>query len=132
MEEAMWTKISSVLAIAIVIAGISPGFWADATLLAARLRKPSDFLSLTQRAKKLAWRDLHNEAVHYYGRPWFATIDRWVVPPRITLKPVTHRAARDVPALANYDFAIDKGKLLIVNPADRAIAEVIAPERHFG
>jgi hypothetical protein len=30
-----------------------------------------------------------------------------------------------VPALRPYDFAIVQGKLLIVNPSDRKIAEVI-------
>ncbi|HTV27402.1 MAG TPA: hypothetical protein VMF32_06445 [Xanthobacteraceae bacterium] len=128
----MWKQILNALAIAIVIASISAAPTTDATLSAARVHKPSDFLSLTHREKRLAWRDLHNQAAHHYGRPWFATIDRWIVPPRITLKRVTHRAARNVPALAGYDFAIDKGRLLIVNPTDHAIAEVIAPQRHFG
>ncbi len=38
---------------------------------------------------------------------------------------VPSKAARDVPALRPYDFAMVQGKLLIVNPSDKKIAEVI-------
>ncbi len=43
-------------------------------------------------------------AIHHYGVPWFEPIDRWVLPPTVTVKPDTSRAARDVPGLAGYDF----------------------------
>jgi hypothetical protein len=74
-------------------------------------------------------RDLHRHATHYYRVPGFEPIEHWVLPPAVTLKPVTGGAARDVPALVGYDFVIVEGMLLIVNPTDRAIAEVIGPRQ---
>jgi hypothetical protein len=121
------------LAIAVAIASNA----AIPTASARRsIGRPSDMLSLTHREKGLAWRDLHRHATHYYRVPGFEPIDHWVLPPVVTVKPVTSGAARDVPALMGYEFVIVEGMLLIVNPTDRAIAEVIAPrpdsieERH--
>ena len=128
----MRKEISSALAIATFIAGISAISIANAMLSAPSAKRPGDFLSLTYREKRLAWRDLHKQAIHHYGVPWFAAIDRWVLPPSVRVKPVTRRALRDIPALAGYDFAIMQGLLLIVNPTDRAVAEVITPRRHLG
>jgi hypothetical protein len=39
---------------------------------------------------------------------------------------VTTRAANDVPALNPYRFAMMEHKLMIINPSDGKIAEVIA------
>ncbi len=38
---------------------------------------------------------------------------------------MTKQAMSDVPVLNPYDFAMVQGKLLIVNPSDRKIAEMI-------
>ena len=48
-----------------------------------------------------------------------------VVPSGVKIAPVPGKAARDVPALRRADFAMLQHKLLIVNPADKKIAEVI-------
>jgi hypothetical protein len=123
----MWKQISSALAIAMIIVRVSAVPVANAGLSALSISQPGDILSLTHHEKRLAWQDLHRQAIHHHGVPWFETIDRWVLPPRFTAKPVTSRAARDVPALAGYDFAIVDDMLVIVNPTDHAVAEVIAP-----
>ena len=39
---------------------------------------------------------------------------------------VPSKAARAVPSLRPYDFAMVQGKLLIVNPSDKKVAEVIS------
>jgi hypothetical protein len=49
-----------------------------------------------------------------------------VVPNGVKIAPVTGKAASDVPALKPYNFAMLQHKLLIVNPSDKKIAEVIA------
>lgn len=89
-------------------------------------------LALTHAEKKLVWRDLSKRAFHYYGVPWFETIDRWALPNTIKIKPVTRRAMHDVPSLAQYDFAVVEGDLLLVNPADRTVVGVIRPYKHVG
>ncbi len=48
-----------------------------------------------------------------------------VVPSAIIIEPVPSKAASDVPSLRPYDFAVVQGKVLIVNPSDRKIADVI-------
>lgn len=122
----MWKQISSALAIAMIIVSVSAVPVANAGPSALSISQPGDILSITHR-ERLAWRDLHRQAIHHHGVPWFETIDRWVLPPRFTAKPVTSRAARDVPALVGYDFAIVEDMLVIVNPTDHAVAELIAP-----
>jgi|GEM_PF-3462236 hypothetical protein len=51
------------------------------------------------------------------------------VPPAVTIRPVTRKGARHVPTLAPYDFAMVQGRLLIVNPRDMIVAEVIRSPR---
>ena len=48
-----------------------------------------------------------------------------MVPNTVTTAPITSKAASDVPALKPYNFAMLQHKLVIVNPADKKIAEVI-------
>ena len=52
--------------------------------LALSISQPGDILSLTHHEKRLAWQDLHRQAIHHHGVPWFETIDRWVLPPKFT------------------------------------------------
>jgi Protein of unknown function (DUF1236) len=48
-----------------------------------------------------------------------------VLPTTIKLQPVPSKAGSAVPALKAYDFAMVNGKLLIVNPSDKKIVEVV-------
>jgi hypothetical protein len=48
-----------------------------------------------------------------------------VVPKTVTTAPVNTKAAEAVPALKPYRFAMVQKKLIIVNPLDHKIAEVI-------
>ena len=48
------------------------------------------------------------------------------VPNTIVIAPVTAQAGGDVPALKPYSFAMVQKKLVIVNPSNRKIADVIA------
>ena len=62
-------------------------------------------------------------AVNQYLPPGFSTSVGWALPNTIRIKPITHKAARYVPPLKPYDFAMVEGSLLIVNPSDKIIAE---------
>ncbi len=90
---------------------------------------PSDLLLLTRAQQKTAWRDLHKRLRDQYGPPGFSTLVGWGLQPAVTVRPVTRKAARNVPALRPYDFAMVQGRLLIVNPSDMIIAEVIRSPR---
>ena len=48
-----------------------------------------------------------------------------IVPSTLKIEPVSNKLASAVPAVKAYDFAMVKGKLLIVNPSDKKIVEVI-------
>ena len=48
------------------------------------------------------------------------------VPNTIVIAPVTAQAGSDVPVLKPYSFAMVQKKLVIVNPSNRTIANVIA------
>lgn len=88
-------------------------------------RVASDTLSLTSTDRKTAWSDLRKEAAtQNEPRSFDATVGA-VVPTALNIEPVPTNVADAIPALRPYDFAIVPGKLLIVNPADKKIVDVI-------
>ena len=44
----------------------------------------------------------------------------------VPIKAVPTKTARDVSQLRPYDFAMVSGKILIVNPKDRTVAQVLS------
>jgi hypothetical protein len=87
-------------------------------------RSAGDMLSLTSTQQKSAWKDLGKSASQN-APSGFQPMVGEVVPNAIKIEAVPSKAATDVPRLKPYDFAVVEGKLLIVNPADKKIAEVI-------
>ena len=85
---------------------------------------PSDSLTLPSTQQKTAWNDLHGKNKQNAPSGFTATVGS-VVPNKLKIKPVPSKAASDVPALQPYDFAMVQHKLLIVNPSDRTIVDVI-------
>ena len=88
-------------------------------------RPASDTLNLTSTQRKTAWNDLSREASKQTLPSGFKATVGSVVPGTFKIEPVPSKADRDVPSLKPYDFAMTPGKLLIVNPSDKKIAEVI-------
>jgi hypothetical protein len=87
-------------------------------------QRASDSLSLSAAQQKTAWNDLSDLAAQ--STPvGFDAIAGSKVPNALTIKAVPSKTERDVSQLRPYDFAKIQGKLLIVNPSDRMIAEVI-------
>jgi hypothetical protein len=95
------------------------------------LGRASDILILSRAQQRRAWDDLHRVAVSQYLPPGFSASIEWVLPNSVRIKPVSRKARRQVPALKPYDFAIVHNTLVIVNPYDRIIAEVIPRWRGF-
>jgi hypothetical protein len=95
----------------------------------ARLRmslSPTDSINLTKAQRKAAWRDLYVKSLNQKKPAGFNATVGAAVPDSVTLAPITDQAANDVPALRPYNFAMLQHKLLIVNPVDKKIAEVIS------
>jgi len=84
-----------------------------------------DTLNLTSTQQKTAWNDINKTASIQSAPANFDATARASVPGSVKVSAVPRKAARDVPALRPYDFAMVQGKLLIVNPADKKVAEVI-------
>jgi hypothetical protein len=108
------------LVAALSLAGIS------AASAATKMAQPaSDTLSLSSTQQKTAWNDLYVKSLNQKAPSGFEATMGAVVPSKVKIAPVTGKAASDVPALKTYDFAMLQHKLLIVNPRDKKIAEVI-------
>ena len=84
-----------------------------------------DTLSLTSTQQKTAWNDINKTASIQSAPAKFDATPGAALPSSVKVSAVPSKAARDVPALRPYDFAVVQGKLLIVNPSDKKIAEVI-------
>lgn len=107
------------LAAALLFAGVTAASAAGMAQSSA-----SDSLSLTNTQQKTAWQDLHGK--NQQSAPsGFMAASGTAVPTTLKIQPVPNRTATAVPKLKPYDFAMVKGKLLIVNPSDRTIADVI-------
>lgn len=130
----MKKRASFALAAAALLAGVSA---ASAAGMQARSTGPkmlggaADSPSLNRIQQKVAWAELRSHATDQNAPSGFNATAGSVVPNSITIRPVTKKVAGDVPALKSYDFAIVQGRLLIVSPSDKKIAEVIRKGSFF-
>jgi len=126
MEIAMKTPTSVVLATAAVllvgVAAASAGGIPSSNTMSPPAK---DTLMLSNAQQKTAWRDLYTKALSQSAPSGFDATVGAVVPNGVTTAPVPAKAASDVPALKPYNFAMLQKKLVIVNPSDHKIAEVI-------
>ena len=129
---------AAVLAAAISAAAVGPASAADgANAPAAKLQsdktqsadataQPADMLTLSDAQQKTAWQDLYMDSLNQNTPPGFDLVVGATVPNTIVTAPVTAQAGSDIPALKPYSFAMVQKKLVIVNPSNRKIADVIA------
>ena len=113
----IWTSIALAVAVALSAATVV----AAATM--SQAPKAADSLNLTAAQQKTAWQDLSTPPLNQSAKdvdPGF------VVPNSVQLAPMPPKAAGDLPVLKPYDFAMLHHKIVIVNPSDRVIAEVIS------
>jgi hypothetical protein len=86
-----------------------------------------DSLSLSSEQQKSAWQDISKSATKVKAPAGFTAKVGEVIPSSISAQPVPAAAAHNVPALQPYQYVLlDSNKLLIVNPADHKVAEVIS------
>ena len=116
----MKTRTTLMLAGAVMLSA------ATAASAATMAPKASDTLNLTSTQQKTAWRDLNTPSLNQTGPSGFDVARGAVLPSGVTPGAMPAKAARDVPALRPYDFAMIQHKVVIVNPSDKKIAEVIS------
>jgi len=97
----------------------------DKTQSANATAQSSDTLTLSDAQRKTAWQDLYMDSLNQNTPPGFDAVVGATVPNTIVIAPVTAQAGSDVPALKPYSFAMVQKKLVIVNPSNRKIANVI-------
>jgi hypothetical protein len=108
-----------VIATAVLLSGVSLAAAAD-------MSKATDQLSLNSSQQKTAWQDISSQAVKETPPASFSANVGQKVPDQLAIHPVPINAADQVPALRPYSYAyLDSNKLLIVNPTDRKVAQVI-------
>ncbi len=126
----MKKRTAIALAAATLLAGISAASAApmESTKASGQRMAPlaSDTLTLSTAQQKTAWHDLYTGALNQKTPSGFNAAVGATLPNNIVTAPVTARAANDVPALKPYKFAMLQKKIVIVNPSDGKIAEVIA------
>ncbi len=98
----------------------------DKTQSADASAQPADMLTLSDAQQKTAWQDLYMDSLNQTTPPGFDLVVGATVPNTIVIAPVTAQAGSDIPALKPYSFAMVQKKLVIVNPSNRKIADVIA------
>jgi Protein of unknown function (DUF1236) len=121
----MKTKTSIALAAAVLLSGaaaVSAAPMSHSTMG----RTASDTITMSSAQRKTAWNDLNREAAKQMLPSGFNATVGSVVPTTFTIKPVPGKVAKAIPSLKPYDFAVVPGKLLIVNPSDKKIVEVIS------
>lgn len=85
-----------------------------------------DSLSLTSQQQKTAWQDISASATRIKAPSGFVARIGASVPSALVTRPIPTTTANKVPALRPYQFALLRSnKLLIVNPTDNKVAEVI-------
>jgi len=123
----MKTQTAIALAAAALLSGVTAVSAADIPSSHSGMAvKASDTLSLDVTQQKTAWNDLNKQASNQNAPSGFEATTGAVVPSGIKISAVPGTAARAVPSLRPYDFAMVHGKLLIVNPSDKKVAEVIS------
>jgi hypothetical protein len=135
-DRQMKHKMSLALAAAVLLAGISSasaaGTMSKASSGSAATSSKmsssamaSDSLNLTSAQRKTAWSDISKTAAAQTAPKGFDAKVGVVIPSSIKTSPVPVTTASDVPALRPYSFAMLQKKIVIVNPNDKKIAEVI-------
>ena len=123
----MRRKISVALAAGLLMAGVSAASAAGMSQSNSAMSRPaSDTLSLTSTQQKTVWNDLHGQATEQKAPSGFNATVGAVVPRTVKIEPVPSKAASAVPALKSFDFGDGQRQLLIVNPSDKKIVEVIS------
>jgi Protein of unknown function (DUF1236) len=84
-----------------------------------------DTLSLTRSQERTAWRDLGKHASSQTAPSNFTASVGATMPGDVALQSVPAKVAARVSSLKPYDYALLQGKLLIVNPGDKKIVDVI-------
>jgi hypothetical protein len=89
----------------------------------------SDSLTLSDSQQQSIWKDVSKHATNQNAPADFNATVGTAVPSGMNTYPLPRRASRDVPAVKPYRYAMTQDKVLIVNPSDHKIADVVAQSK---
>jgi hypothetical protein len=92
---------------------------------ASHMTKAGDTLNLSATQQKEIWKDLSRHATNQTAPSGFNAAAGQAIPSGLSTYPLPRQAARDVPAVKPYRYAMTQDKVLIVNPHDKKIAGVV-------
>lgn len=95
-----------------------------ATASAATAMHPSDTVILSAAQRRAVWNDLNKQATNQNAAGFDATIGTFL-PKTVKISPMPSKTAADIPALRPYNFAMVGHKLVIVDPSNKVIADVL-------
>jgi len=94
------------------------------TTLAAAQDGASDTVTLSAAQRSGAWKDLSKQAINQNAAGFEATIGTFV-PDIVEIEPIPSDVTANNPSLNPYYFAMVDNKLVIVDPSNRVIADVL-------
>jgi Protein of unknown function (DUF1236) len=122
----MKQSVSLALAAALALSGATAASAAShMSARSERMASASDTLNLSGTQQKSVWRDVSRHASEQSAPQGFNAEVGQAVPSTISTYPLPRKAARDVPAVKPYRYAMTENKVLIVNPSDHKIADVV-------
>lgn len=104
---------------------LAAGQHATASRSAAMQTTPKDSLALTRTQKRIAFRDISKQASTETAPSGFTAKIGATVPDNLSIQPMPAHVASRVAALKPYDYALLPKQLLIVNPSDKKVVNVI-------
>lgn len=119
------------LATLLLIGSVGAAAAADHSAMSRPSSKPptasmtKDNLSLTTAQEKLAWNDLSKQAASQRAPSNFSASVGTTVPNDIALRSIPRKVASQLPTLKPYRYARLPNELLIVNPRDKKVVDVI-------
>lgn len=93
----------------------------------ASLWQPTNKLSLPVEQRVTAWEDIRQQGTTAKAPAGYVAKVGAAVPDTIATHPVPISTSNDVPKLGPYEYALFSNELLIVNPNDKTVAEIIRP-----
>jgi len=119
--------LSAALAATLALSGITAA--SAASHMSNRANKAasaSDTLTLSDAQQAAIWKDVSGHASNQSPPAGFNAAVGAAVPTQLSTRPLPRQARRDVPQVRPYRYAMTEDKVLIVNPSDHKIADVVA------
>jgi hypothetical protein len=95
-----------------------------ATASAATVLNGTDTVILSAAQRNAVWNDLSKQATNQNAADFVAMTGTFM-PSSVKIEPISSKATAHIPSLRPYDYAMVDHKLVIVDPTNKVIADVL-------